>query len=243
MAIHATEIVHRGRLAKLGSFALHEFRMVLPPTLFFLVGFNLILFTKRLILAEHMIEFTGAFIATMAALVVGKVVLVADKMPYLRRFDNAPLVRPILFKTVVYTFLVFVVRILESFVHYLIEGGAVGGGAFMQHWLAQFSWNQFIATQMWIFVLFLIYVTASEINDLVGDGELFKIFFTRRSSELKATRRARIRSLVRLSRLTEAHSIDALCDPKTAAHAQLVTILQTLTQESRRQHSASRFEG
>lgn len=232
MAIHATEIANKGRLAKLGLFALHEFRMVLPPTLFFFVGFNLILFTKRLILAEHMIEFAGALIATMAALVVGKVVLVADKMPYLRRFDHAPLARPILFKTVVYTFLVFVVRILESFVHYLIEGGAVGGGGFWEHWLAQFSWNQFIATQMWIFVLFLIYVTASEINDLVGDGELFKIFFTRRSSELKSTRRARIRSLVRLSRLTEAHSIDVLGDPKTTAHAQLVTILQTLTQKS-----------
>jgi hypothetical protein len=40
-------------------------------------------------------------------------------------------------------------------------------------------------------VLFLVYVTASELNQLLGDGELFKIFFTRRSSELKSTRRAR----------------------------------------------------
>lgn len=232
MTTHATEVVNKGPLAKFGSFALHEFRAVLPPTLFFFVGFNIILFTKRLILAEHMIQFTGAFIATMAALVVGKVVLVADKMPYLRRFDNAPLVRPILFKTVVYTFLVFVVRILESFGHYVVEGGIVGGGAFWEHWLAQFSWNQFIATQMWIFVLFLIYVTASELNELVGDGELFKIFFTRRSSELKSTRRARIRSLVLLSRLTEAHSIDVLGDRKTTAHAELVTILRTLTRKN-----------
>ena len=84
---------------------------------------------------------------------------------------------------------------------------------------------------LWIFVLFLIYVTASEINDLVGDGELFKIFFTRRSSELKATRRARIRSLVRLSRLTEANGIDVLRDPGTRAHAELVGILRTLTQK------------
>src|SRR3954469_12433856 len=103
MATQPIESATRGRLAKLGSFALHEFRMVLPPTLFFFVGFHLVVFTTRLILAEHMIQFTGAFLAAMAALVVGKVVLVADKLPFLRRFDNAPLVRPILFKTVVYS--------------------------------------------------------------------------------------------------------------------------------------------
>ena len=232
MAMQATESARGTRLGRLGAFALHEFRMVLPPTLFFLVGFNLILFTKRLILAEHMIQFTGAFIATMAALVVGKVVLVADKLPYLRRFDNAPLVRPILFKAVVYAVLVFAVRLLESFVHYVIDDGAVGGGAFLEHWLAKFSWNQFIATQLWIFVLFLIYVTASELNTLVGDGELFKIFFTRRSSELKATRRGRIRSLVRLSRLTGAHSIETLRNPGTAEHAELVAILHALVDKN-----------
>ena len=231
MVAHLAGAANRGRLAKLGYSALHEFRTVLPPTIFFFAGFNLILFTKRLILADHLIQFTGTFVATMAALVVGKVVLVVDKLPYLRHFDDAPLARPILFKTVVYTFFVFVARLLEAFVHYVIQGGVVGGGAFIEHWLSQFSWNQFIATQLWVFVLFLIYVTASELNELVGDGELFKIFFTRRKPALKATRRTRIRLLTRLARLTDAHSIDELRDTKTAPHAELVAILQTLAQK------------
>ena len=67
-----------------------------------------------------------------------------------------------------------------------------------------------------------------ELDDMLGDGELFKIFFTRRSSELKSTRRARIRLLVQLSRLTDAHPIDLLSDPKTPQHAQLVAILRNL---------------
>jgi hypothetical protein len=163
--------------------------------------------------------------------VVGKVVLVADKLPFLRRFDYAPLAQPILFKTVSYTLLVLVARLLERFVRYLIEGGTVGGGAFLNHVLGTFSWHQFVATQMWIFVLFLIYVTAHEIGDLIGDGELFKIFFTRRSTELKSTRRTRIRLMVVLSRLTDAHSIDVLTDPTTAPHAELVAILRRLAQK------------
>ncbi len=32
---------------------------MLPPTIFFFVGFNLILWTKRLILEEHGVEFSG----------------------------------------------------------------------------------------------------------------------------------------------------------------------------------------
>lgn len=223
----------RGRWAKVGSTLWHEFRQVLPPTIFFFLGFNLILFTKRLILADHLIQFSGFFIATTAALVVGKVVLVADKLPFLRRFDYAPLAQPILFKTVIYTLLVFVVRLLERLVHYLIEGGTLGGGAFLNHLLGTFSWNQFIATQMWIFVLFLIYVTANEIGDLIGDGELYKIFFTRRSTEFKSTRRTRIRLLIALSRLTDVYSIDVLSDPKTAPHTELVAILRRLAQKRR----------
>jgi hypothetical protein len=223
----------RGRGARARSVLWREFREMLPPTIFFFVGFNIILFTKRLLLADYLIQFSGFILATTSALVVGKTVLVADMMPFLRRFDNAPLAEPILFKTIVYTLLVLAVRLLEALIHYLVEGGGVGGGGFLRDLLGTFRWNHFIAVQIWIFVLFLVYVTASEINNLLGDGELFKILFTRRSSELKSTRRARIRLLVRLSRLIDAHTIDQLRDPKTAEHAELAGILRDMARDNR----------
>jgi hypothetical protein len=232
MSTHTIDAGKLGWWVRVGHALQHEFRSVLPPTIFFFVGFNLILFTKRLILADYLIQFAGFFIATVAALVVGKAVLVADKMPFLRRFDYAPLAAPILFKTVVYTLFVFVARLLEAFVHYLAEGGVVGRGGFVAQQLGSFSWHHFIAIQVWIFVLFLVYVTASEINQLFGDGELFKIFFIRRSSALKSTRRARIRLLVRLTRLTDAHGIDELSDPSSASHTELVGILRSLAREA-----------
>ena len=74
----------------------------LPPTIFFFVGFNLILWTKRLILQEHGIEFSGFFTAIVAALLVGKAVLVTDNLPFMRRFDGAPMIQPILFKSAIY---------------------------------------------------------------------------------------------------------------------------------------------
>lgn len=228
MSRHKTGTTGGGWWRKTRSVLIREFRELLPPTIFFFIGFNLILFTKRLLLAEYLIQFSGFLLATTSALIVGKTVLVANMMPFLRRFDHAPLIQPILFKTVVYSLLVLVVRLLEALIRYLVDAGALGGGGFLDDLLGKFDWNHFIATQLWVFVLFLIYVTATEINDLVGDGELFKVLFTRRSSELKSTRRARIRLLTRLSRLIEAHSVETLCDPKSPPHAELVTILRQL---------------
>jgi hypothetical protein len=46
---------------------LAQLKHVLPPTIFFFVGFNLILWTKRLILEEHGVEFSGFLTATLAA--------------------------------------------------------------------------------------------------------------------------------------------------------------------------------
>jgi hypothetical protein len=211
---------------------LTEFRHVLPPTLFFLIGFQLISFTKQLILAQYDIHFTGFMIATVAALVVGKAVLVADKMPFLRRFDRAPLIRPILFKTVVYCLFVFVARLLEAFIRFWLVGNPPGG--FLEELHSSFSWHRFVAIQLWVFVLFLIYVTASELNTLFGDGELRRILFTRRASELQMTRRQRIRELVRLSRLADTNTIDAFRDPDTLAHRELVEIVQRLARQGLR---------
>jgi hypothetical protein len=231
MAIAAAAPTREGAGWRIFERLRHEFLSVLPPTLFFFVGFQLVLFTKQLILAQHKIAFSGFMIATVAALVVGKAVLVADKMPFLRRFDRAPLIQPILFKTVIYCLFVFAARMLEAFVRFvIIEGNPAG--SFLPHLAAEFSWHRFIAVQLWVFALFLIYVTASELNALFGDGELRRILFTYRPSELQMTRRQRIRELVRLSRLADGHTIDAFRDPNTAAHQELVGIVQRLARRA-----------
>ena len=101
------------------AFVLQEIKEALPPIVFFAVGFNLIELTTQLVLDDYLVRFANYLVATMAALVVGKAVLLANVLPIIRRFDNAPLIRPILFKTVIYTVVVFLVRLLEKFVEYL----------------------------------------------------------------------------------------------------------------------------
>jgi hypothetical protein len=228
MVAHPHDPQPRRRWARVRAAIAHEIREVIPLTLFFFVGFNVILLTKRPMLSEYLIAYAGFMIATTSALIVGKVVLVADKMQLLRRFDHAPLAYPILYKALVYTILVLVARLLEGLMHFLVEGGVLGGGRFLTEVLGSFSWPHFISVQLWIFVLFLIYVTAHELNALFGDGELSRILFRRRSTEVKSLRRARILLLTRLSNLTKAHSVAELEDPASPEHRELLAILRAL---------------
>ena len=226
-----------GLARRVGAFLLREFLEILPPTIFFIIGFNLVVLTTNLILADYGGQVASFIIATTSALVVAKAVLVANAISVIRRFDRAPLIRPILFKTLFYWAAVFIVRLLEHWIRYRFGGDYVFGG-FVPHVVANFSWDRFIAIQLWIFVLFLIYVTASEFNRLFGHGELGRILFTYRPSELQLNRRERIHELVRLGKLADAHSLDELRDPASSAHAQLVDIVQRLARQARPHRAA-----
>ena len=213
----------------IGAWILHEWLEMLPPTIFFFVGFNFIVLTTNLLVAQYLVAVSNFMLATLAALVVGKAVLVANKMSLLRRYDRAPLVQPILYKTAFYWVVVFFVRLLERFVHFALEGNPPGD--FPSYLVTTFSWHRFLAVSLWILALFLIYVTATEFSHLFGPGELRRLFFTSRPSELQLNRRQRMRELLRLSRLMDAHSIDEFRDLTNPAHGQLIDILQPLARK------------
>ena len=64
----------------------------MPPTIFFFIGFNCVALTSNLLVAHSVIGLSKFMLATLGALVVGKAVLVADKIPLLRRYDRAALI-------------------------------------------------------------------------------------------------------------------------------------------------------
>jgi hypothetical protein len=236
--LHAGRDLHRAPSAgwvgtfarvpqRVGARLLHELRSALPPTLFFFVGFNFIVLTTNLLVAEYAAAVSNFLLATVAALVVGKAVLTANAIPFITRFDRAPLIQPILFKTAVYWVAVFVARLAERFVHFAVVDGHRPGD-FAASLRSSFSWHRFTAISLWILVLFLLYVTASEFIGLFGPTEIRRLLFASRPTELHLNRRQRARELLRLSRLTDEHAVDAFRDPGSAAHQQLVAIVERL---------------
>jgi hypothetical protein len=130
-------------------------------------------------------------------------------------------------KTVIYWLVVPLLRFLECMIEYWMGGGRLSG--IPDYAAVHFPWHRFSAVQIWIFTLFLIYAPAAELSALFGEGETTRIVFTRGSSQLKLTRRQRIRTLVKLTRLTGAHTLDELRDPHTAAHAEMLGLIRGLS--------------
>jgi hypothetical protein len=152
-----------------------EFILVLPPTIFFFVAFNVISITKALMLREHGIEFSGLATATVGALLVGKVILVADKIPIMNRFPEKPLIYNILWKTAIYVLAVFVVRYAEHLIPFLMDGSSVGIAH--QQLLNQVVWQHFWSIQIWLIVLFFVYAGLHELVQLIGRETVLRLLF------------------------------------------------------------------
>ena len=218
-------------LQRLGIRIVGELKQALPPTIFFFVGFNLIVLTTNLLVASYAVAVSSFMLATVAALVVGKAVITANSMPFLKVFDRAPLIQPILFKTTIYWVATVITRLAERFMHFSVIDGNWPGD-FPSYLISDFSWQRFTAISLWILVLFLIYVTVSEFSHLFGLAEMRRLFFTYRPSELQLNRRQRARELMRLHRLADEHDLTEFRDPDSPAHHALVEIIERLARTS-----------
>lgn len=213
------------RMSRALAWVVHEMIEMLPVAIFFAAGFVVIVVTTNLVLADYALRFANFLVAVTAALVVGKAVLVANATPFLRRYDTMPLAWTILYKAGVYCAFVFVARVVEATVE-----GWLRGTPFTE-FLATFSWHRFLAIQIWLFVLFLVYVTFHELTQLLGEGELQQLLLRHRPPDLALGRQARANALVQLSHLTASHTPEELADRTSPANAELLRLLRGLTKE------------
>nr|WP_294516149.1 hypothetical protein [uncultured Rhodopila sp.] len=165
------------QISRVFAFVLKELREALPPVVFFAAGFSLIELTTQLFLDTYVERTVNYMVAVVAALVVGKAVLVANALPFFRRFDSAPLIQPILFKTFIYWVVVFLFRAAEHLIEYWASGGRLGG--MREYREIHYPWSQFAAVQIWLFTLFLVYTTAAELTAVFGASEVRRLFFGR----------------------------------------------------------------
>jgi hypothetical protein len=156
----------------------NAFFEILPPTIFFLIAFLLILFTKRMILSEYGISWTGFGAAVVGAMLVGKVVLMVDKLPFVNKFPDRPLVYNTLWKSLIYFLAALLVRYLMHVVPLLTKHES-----FMEanrHLASEVVWPHFWLLQMWLAVLFLIFCAMRELIRVIGRDKVIQMFFVGR---------------------------------------------------------------
>ena len=154
---------------------LHELKLVLPPSLFFFAAFHLIAFTQALTVEQYGIPIYSFAKITIGALLVGKVVLIADHLPFMNRFPERALIWNVLWKTGIYLLATAVVRHLEQWVHRAIELGSASAGHAAA--LEEASGPRFWAVQIWLLVLFFGYTLVRELLRALGREELLRLIF------------------------------------------------------------------
>ena len=152
----------------------HEFFLVLPPTVFFLVAFTLILATQRLILKQYGIPLMGFGGALVGALIVGKVVLVVDKLPFVNKFPDKPLLYNALWKTGIYFLAVMLFRYLEHAVPLLIQYKDLLEAN--RRLMEEIVWPHFWLIHMWLVVLFFVYCAMRELVAAIGRERVVRMF-------------------------------------------------------------------
>ncbi len=150
-------------------------REIIPAFLFFFIMFHILLVTRALMLQQFGIATPLSAIAIIGAIIVAKVVLIADRIPLLNQYPKRPLIHNVILKTFVFFTVAFSLLMLEEFLHV-----ARTTKGFTWTWTdikSHIIWPIFWVRQIWLFVLLFFYCSASELVRAIGHDKVREIFF------------------------------------------------------------------
>jgi hypothetical protein len=152
-----------------------EFFKILPPTIFFFVALHIVMFIRVLMLEGTGVKPSSSISIAVAALILGKAVLIADMVPIINRFPNKPLIYNVAWKTLVYWLMATLIHYVERLIDFWRQtGGFVAGNRKL---LAEIIWPHFWAIQIILFVLIAMYCMMHELVRVIGKEKAMRIFF------------------------------------------------------------------
>lgn len=152
-----------------------KFLGIIPASVFFFVAFQLLAITRSLILQQYGIQVSTFVAATIGALIVARVVMIVDLLPFVNRFPDKPLAYNIVWKTIIYWLAAFLVRYVEHLIHFVGKYGDIAVAN--SRLLDEVIWPHFLIVQIWLFVLFLMYCTLRELIRVLGRERIRSMFF------------------------------------------------------------------
>ena len=162
-------------MAKILDFLKKEFLEVLPAVIFFFIAFHLLSLTESLILSEHGVPASTMALVSVSALIVGKAILIADKLPFINRFPDKPLIYNIAWKTFIYLLIAFLFRYLEALIPKLLKHQS--WTLAHQNIQSEIVWQHFFVVQIWLLVLLFVYSIGMEIVKVIGKPKILEMLF------------------------------------------------------------------
>ena len=162
-------------MSKILSKLKKEFLALLPPTIFFFVALHIVAFIRVLMLKGTGISALSSVSVAVAALILGKAVLLADMLPAINRFPHKPLIYNVAWKTLIYLVMSALIHYIERLIEFWRQAGSLVAGN--EKLLSEMVWPHFWAIQIILFVLIAIYCTMHELVRVIGRDKVLRIFF------------------------------------------------------------------
>lgn len=160
----------------MGERVRHELREIGLVTVYFLVCFGIFLTLKKLLLEEYHVSVYVFHAAVIGALVVAKVVVLLEKTSFGNRFRHGSLIAHAMWRSLVYTAVVFVVTLAEHLVEAYLDQGdlepAVAG-----LWASK-DFDHLLAANLCVALSFLLYNTFTELDRRLGRGSIRRLLFS-----------------------------------------------------------------
>jgi len=162
-------------MGKVAKFIVHELKEAVYPTIFFLVAFHIMAFVKTLLLDAYSVTLASATIATVGAITVAKAILILDSLAIANKFSTKPLIYEVLWKTLLYTVLVIIFRILEELIPLWSKYGDLGTA--VDNLTEEVSWPYIFATQIMLVVIIILYNVFTTLDRHFGEGTVRSAMF------------------------------------------------------------------
>ncbi len=161
---------------------IHEVKSFVVIFLYLWVVLGIFLLHEKIVLKEHDIDFSVYGLALVNALILGKVMLIAEDLHFADRLMDRPLVLSILYKSIAFTALFIGFYILEEVVVGLIKGKTIaqsfpdiGGG----------SLQGIFVVGLIMFVALTPFFTYRELSRVIGKQQLHDLMFKQRAGSPK----------------------------------------------------------
>src|SRR5205823_14134056 len=162
-------------MTKLFTTLKKEFFELLPPTIFFFVALHIVTFVRVLMLKGTGISPLSSMSIAVAALILGKAVLIADMLPMINRFPNKPLIYNVAWKTLIYLLMATLIHYVERLIDFWRQTGSFVAGN--KELSEKIVWPHFWAIQIILLVLIAMYCTMHELVRAIGKEKVLRIFF------------------------------------------------------------------
>ena len=157
-----------------------ESKQFLMIFLYLLLCLGLMVNFKRAILADYGINYREYGYVIIEAFILAKIILIGHLWQLeKRRFMDKPLIYTTVYSALIFSLLVICFNVIEQVIEGWLQHKAVAE-TFQE--MLEKGWHQMLARCLFVFIIFIPYFAFIEVGRLMGEGQLFALFFHKRSA-------------------------------------------------------------